>query len=183
MSMGNRSQVPASFRRPPRPTSASVVLAVALVVLGLAGASGCGSEHKTLPPDEELIGFFHAHRVDLDSLRETYQMQVRRGVDYDPELAQRWERLIRRLGLPGGGAVEHVNRIFIPAGGHPLDRDMVDSKGFAWLDSVMPRGIRFDTLASLDTLDPHAFETPGRHIRHLEGHWWLYRWIGARERD
>jgi len=79
--------------------------------------------------------------------------------------------------------VEHVNRIFIPAGGHPLDRDMVDSKGFAWLDSVMPRGIRFDTLASLDTLDPHAFETPGRHIRHLEGHWWLYRWIGARERD
>ena len=78
---------------------------------------------------------------------------------------------------------KHVNRIFIPAGGHPLDRDMVDSKGFAWLDSVMPRDIRFDTLASLDTLDPHAFETPGRHIRHLEGHWWLYRWIGARERD
>ena len=108
---------------------------------------------------------------------------MRRGVDYDPELAQRWERLIRRLGLPGGGAVEHVNRIFIPAGGHPLDRDMVDSKGFAWLDSVMPRGIRFDTLASLDTIDPHAFQTPGRHIRHLEGHWWLYRWIGARERD
>jgi len=59
--------------------------------------------------------------------------------------------------------VEHVNRIFIPAGGHPLDRDMVDSKGFAWLDSVMPRDIRFDTLASLDTLDPHAFETRKAH--------------------
>ena len=105
MSMGNGSQAPASSGRIRRPGTClgrprrGVPRARGV----LTGAAGCGGEHKTLSPDEELIAFFHAHRVDLDSLRETDQEEMRQGANgRDPELVQRWGRLIRRLGLPGG---------------------------------------------------------------------------------
>ena len=158
---------------------------MALALVGaLAGGCGPGTPSRTLPPDEQLIAFFRAHRVDLDSLRDNNRAQLHYGVnDRDPELVQQWQRIVRRLGLPGGGAVESTHRIFIPAGGRRFGRDLVDSKGFAWLDSVMPRGVTFDTLANLDALDDQALERPGRRIRHLEGHWWLYRWTGEPMED
>ncbi|HKQ58319.1 MAG TPA: hypothetical protein VJY35_10680 [Candidatus Eisenbacteria bacterium] len=125
-----------------------------------------------------MIAFFRAHRADLDSLRDNHQAQLRYGVnDRDPELVRQWLRIMGRLELPGGGAVESTHRIFIPAGGRRLGR-LADSKGFAWLDSIMPPGVTFDTLASLDTIDDRDLVRPGRRIRPLEGHWWLYRWTG-----
>jgi len=149
----------------------------------LAGASGCGRTtdplRKTLPSDEHLITFFQAHRAELDSLRANDQATIRFGPnDRDPKLWREWTRLIRQRGLPGGGAIEDTGRIFIPAGGRPLGRELVDTKGFAWLDS--PSAAGFDTLPDLDALNEEALRKPGRHIRHLDGHWWLYRWVGER---
>lgn len=165
-----------------RPTfNALFLLALACA---LAGAPGCRREPRTLPSDEELIAFFREHRADLDSLRETDQAQLRFGPnDRDPVLTQRWTRLIRRLGLPGGGALELTTRIFIPVAGRPLGRELIDVKGFAWVDSIQPRGARLDTLTNLDTLDPRMLATPGRHLRHLDGAWWLFRWVDRPVRD
>ena len=155
-----------------------------LLLVALAGAAGCGRPSAPLRSDPDLIAFFHAHRVDLDSLRDNYQAALRYGPhDRDPALTQQWIRLLRRLGLPGGGALEDTRRIIIQAGGRRLSRNLIDWKGFAWLDSIMPRGVVFDTLTDLDALDEQALRKPGRHIRHLDGHWWLYRWIGEPARD
>lgn len=164
-------------------TRALAALILLTLAGALAGASGCGRtanpSSKTLPSDEHLIAFFQAHRSELDSLRANDQATMRFGPnDRDPRLWREWTRLIGQLGLPGGGAVEDTGRIFIPAGGRPLDPGMVDTKGFAWLDS--PNPAVFDTLANLDALDEAALRKPGRHIRHLDGHWWLYRWVGER---
>lgn len=153
----------------------------ALVALGfaLAGAAGCARPQGP-PSDSALIALFQAHRADFDSLRATGQAAIRFGPDNrDLVLTLRWNRITRRLGLTGGGALEDTGRIFIQAGARPLGRDSIDAKGFAWLDSIMPAGIVFDTLASLDA----RREPPGRYIRHLDGHWWLYRIIGERARD
>jgi hypothetical protein len=167
----------------PRTLPTLVLLALAGA---LAGASGCGRTagptRKTLPSDEHLIAFFQAHRAGLDSLRANDQATMRYGPnDRDPKLWAEWTRLIRQLGLPGGGAIEDTGRIFIPADGRALSRELVDTKGFAWLDS--PSAAVFETLPNLDALDDQALEKPSRHIRHLDGHWWLYRWIGERDED
>lgn len=165
------------------PSGGRTLLLLALAC-ALGGAPGCRREPRTLPPDEELIAFFEAHRADLDSLRETDQATLRFGPnDRDPALTARWTWLIQKLGLPGGGSLELTTRIFIPVASRPLGRELVDVKGFAWVDSIQPGGARLDTLTSLDTLDPRMLAIPGRHLRHLDGAWWLYRWVDRPVRD
>lgn len=157
------------------------VLAMAIPLLLALGGAGCGHRPTRPPTDGELKVFFDAHRADLDSLRANSQASMRFGPnDRDPALFREWVRLIRRIGLPGGGAVESVNRIFVPVWSRTLGVDSVDSKGFAWVDSIQPRGSDLDTLTDLDNLDPRAPSRAGRHLRHLDGHWWIYRWIGKR---
>ena len=152
-----------------------IAMAIARVFVG-----GC-DQRPPRPTDPELEVFFHAHRADLDSLRANSQAQMRLGEGrFDSALSWEWQRLVRKLGLPGGGAVESVDRIFIPVWSMAIPGDSVDSKGFAWVDSVQPRGADLDTLTDLDHLDPRARSGAGRHLLHVEGHWWIYRWFGTR---
>jgi len=154
----------------------SRVLAMAIPLVLALDAAGCDQRPSRPPSDHELTVFFHAHRADLDSLRRNDQATMRLGEGRrDPALSWEWQRLVERIGLPGGGALETANRIFIPVWSRPMGVDSVDSKGFAWVDSIQPRGADLDTLTDLDVRTG-----PGRHLRHLEGHWWIYRWIDAR---
>jgi hypothetical protein len=141
-------------------------------------AAGCGTSTRMggpLPTDAELIAFLHAHRSDLDSLRDNGRTLMHEQKDFDPDLYQQWVRLIDRLELPGGGALESERRIMIPARRRWTADRLIDEKGFAWIDSI-PSAAR-DTLADLDALDARALKTAARHVRPLEGHWWLYRQI------
>jgi hypothetical protein len=147
------------------------------MILFATVGTGCG--RWRLPADEELVAFFRAHRADLDSLRINGQAQIRFGPnDRDPGLVQQREEILRRLGLPGAGTLESTNRIFMSAGSRRLGPHLAEWKGFAWIDSVQPKGAMLDTVANLDSLDEQALKSPVRHIRHLEGHWWLYRQVG-----
>ena len=156
-----------------------LVCCVALAIHGCAVRSD-----KPHPTDAELMAYFHQHRVDLELLRENDQAKARLGADtVDVAMFQEWSRLIRRLGLPGGGSIESANRIFIPVRGRRLGADSVDVKGFAWIDSTGIVGARIDTLSDLDSLDPRARESAGRHVRHVDSNWYVYRWIDVRMRD
>jgi hypothetical protein len=152
-------------------------LAGAFVVASLLFcATGCVTRMQgPLPTDAELIVFFHAHRADLDSLRDNGRILMREHKAFDPDLYQQWVRLIRRLELPGGGALESERRIMIPARRRWIAHRLIDEKGFAWIDSI-PSAAR-DTLDDLDALDARALKRAARHVRPLEGHWWLYRQI------
>src|SRR5262245_55692290 len=146
---------------------------------------GCAIKRdRPHPTDAQLLTFFHEHRADLDRLRENCQAKARLGADtFDVGAYQEWAALVRRLGLPGGGAIESANRVFIPVNGRPVGSDSVDVKGFAWIDSAGSIGARIDTLTNLDALDPRARQSGGRHVRPLERSWYVYRWIDVRMRD
>jgi hypothetical protein len=154
---------------------------MAIPLVFALGGMGCDHRPTRPPTDRELKIFFDAHRADLDSLRANSQASMRLGaIRRDPALSREWQRLVERIGLPGGGTVESVNRIFVPVWSQAMGADSVDSKGFAWVDSIQPPGSRLDTLTHLDRMDPHARSSAGRHLLHLEGHWWIYRWIDKR---
>jgi hypothetical protein len=167
------------------PRARSPLLCWVLLSTSCVVAPGCAKiRERTHPTDAQLIAYFHEHRADLDRLREIDEARVRLGVDtFAVRGFQEWTRLIRRLRLPGGGAIESANRIFIPVNGRRLARDSVDVKGFAWIDSLGAIGARIDTLTDLDALGPRARGSGGRHVRHLERFWHVYRWIDVRMRE
>ena len=168
-----------SGRSPLGMRSPLVVFCIALAVHGCVARP-----NKPHPTDAELLAYFHQHRADLDRLRENDQARARLGPDsVDIAAFQDWSRLIRRLGLPGGGSIESANRIFIPVHSRSVGADSVDVKGFAWIDSVGTQGARIDTLRELDSLDPRAPGSAGRHVRHVDSNWYLYRSIGLAIRD
>jgi len=178
--MNARDQFVTMAPRTRYPMLCRVLLAASCVV-----APGCATNwERPHPTDAQLIAYFQEHRTDLDLLRENDQARARLGVDtFAVKGFKEWTRLIRRLGLPGGGWIESQNRIFIPVNGRRLGRDSVDVKGFAWIDSVGVIGARIDTLTDLDALDPRARGSSGRHVRHLERFWYVYRWIDVRMRE
>jgi hypothetical protein len=155
-----------------------VVQARAATVLLLVSCACAPKPPAPMPSDDAMLAFFNEHREVLDSVRTTTQRNPYESGD--PVASAAWSRYYVLARRGGGGAVDGPTRIFIPFKVRFLPHNMIDDRGFAWIDSPLQRGERFDTLASLDGLDERAWEKRGQYIRRIEGSWWLYRDIGSR---